>query len=215
MQPTAAYQNVTKRNGVEKLTPARGLLAEMIRRYEVIGFDCSILEAQKLAWFLVRALEQFGLPNPIADDFTAGRYGPYSDKVRHLIDSLDGSYLQCDRRVADARPFDPVRFRWDRKDKIAAYLTSPEASPYRVALDAAAETVDGFESPHGLELLATVDWLHSRSGARLEPDAMMRAIPTWPGPKGSAERKARGFIRRHVAVAVERLAKLKLDYGLK
>ena len=88
-EPTGAYQNVVKRNGVEKLTPARALMAEMIRRYEVLGFDCSILEAQKLAWFLSGAVQRSNLPNPIADDFVANRYGPYSDKVRHLPDSLD------------------------------------------------------------------------------------------------------------------------------
>ena len=39
-EPTRAYQNVVKRHGVEKLTPARVLMAEMIRRYEILGFDC-------------------------------------------------------------------------------------------------------------------------------------------------------------------------------
>ena len=120
-EPTDAYQNVVKRNGVETLTPARALMAEMIRRYEVLGFDCSMLEAQKLAWFLSGAISRLNLPNPIADDFAADRYGPYSDRIRHLLDSLDGSYLTCERRVADARPFDPIRFRHDRRDRISAY----------------------------------------------------------------------------------------------
>ena len=204
-EPTQAYQNVVKRNGVEKLTPARVLMAEMIRRYEVLGFDCSILEAQKLAWFLSGAAQRLSLPNPIADDFVANRYGPYSDKVRHLLDSLAGSYLTCERRVADARPFDPIRFRHDRQDKVGVYLTSPEASPYRPALDAASVIIDGFQSPHGLELLATVDWLNRESGVALEGDAMMTAIASWPGPEGAAERKARIFTRHHVDAAVEHL----------
>ena len=61
-EPTDAYQNVVKRNGVETLTPARALMAEMIRRYEVLGFDCSMLEAQKLAWFLSGAISRLNLP---------------------------------------------------------------------------------------------------------------------------------------------------------
>jgi O-acetyl-ADP-ribose deacetylase (regulator of RNase III) len=108
-EPTASYQNVVKRHGVEALTPARALMAEMIRRYAVLGFECSLLEAQKLAWFLTVATERFGLANPIADDFAPNRYGPYSDKVRHLLDSLDGSYIACDTRIADAKPFDPIQ----------------------------------------------------------------------------------------------------------
>jgi O-acetyl-ADP-ribose deacetylase (regulator of RNase III) len=204
-EPTRTYQNVVKRHGVEKLTPARALMAEMIRRYEVLGFDCSMLEAQKLAWFLSGAIQRLSLSDPIADDFVANRYGPYSDKVRHLLDSLDGSYLTCERRVADARPFDPIRFRHDRQDRIGVYLTSPDASPYRPALDAASEVIDGFQSPHGLELLATVDWLNRQSGVALEGDAMMAAIASWPGPEGAAERKARIFTRHHVDVAVSHL----------
>jgi O-acetyl-ADP-ribose deacetylase (regulator of RNase III) len=204
-EPTATYRNVVKRDGVEKLTPARALMADMIRRYEVLGFDCSMLEAQKLAWFVTGAIQRLGLPNPIADDFAANRYGPYSDKVRHLLNSLDGSYLTCERRVADARPFDPIRFRHDRRDAIGAYLTMSEASPYRPALEAAADIIDGFQSPHGLELLATVDWLNRRSGVPLDTEAMAAGIASWPGPEGAAERKRRIFTRHHIELAVEHL----------
>ncbi len=204
-EPSAVYQNVVKRHGVGKLTPARALMAEMIRRYEVLGFDCSMLEAQKLAWFLSDAIARQGLRNPIADDFVADRYGPYSDRVRHLLDSLDGSYLTCERRVADARPFDPIRFRHDRQDQIGAYLTTPEASPYRHALDTATEIIDGFQSPHGLELLATVGWLSRETEAALDVDPMMAAIAAWPGPPGAAERKVRVFTSHHVKAAVEHL----------
>ncbi len=210
-EPTQVYQNVVKRNGVDKLTPARALMAEMIRRYEVLGFDCSILEAQKLAWFLSGAIGRLGLPNPIAEDFVANRYGPYSDRVRHLLDSLDGSYLTCERRVADAQPFEPIRFRYDRQDKIRVYLTSPEASPYRPALDVATETIDGFQSPHGLELLATVDWLYRKSGVALEADAMRAAIASWPGPEGSAERKARIFTRYQINATVAHLRSVQTE----
>ena len=204
-EPTQAYQNVVKRNGVEALTPARALMAEMIRRYEVLGFECSILEAQKLAWFLAGALRRLGLPNPIADDFAANRYGPYSDRVRHLLDSLDGSYLSCGRRLADAGPFDPIRFQHHRKDKVAAYLTTPEASPYRPALDHASAVIDGFQSPHGIELLATVDWLHRREEQTMLLPEMMAAIRNWPGPEGAAERKARVFSERDVGIAIQHL----------
>ena len=210
-EPTEAYQNVVKRHSVEALTPARALMAEMIRRYEVLGFDCSILEAQKLAWFLAGAFRKLGLSNPIADDFAANRYGPYSDRVRHLLDSLDGSYLSCERRVADARPFDPIRFRHDRRDRVTAYLTTPDASPYRPALEAATDTIDGFQSPHGLELLATVDWLHRQSGVELASDAMIPAIAAWPGPEGAAERKARVFTPRHVEAAVGHLRRIQSE----
>jgi O-acetyl-ADP-ribose deacetylase (regulator of RNase III) len=207
-EPTASYQNVVKRHGVEALTPPRALMAEMIRRYAVLGFECSLLEAQKLAWFLTVATEIFGLGNQIADDFAPNHYGPYSDKVRHLLNSLDGSYIACDTRIADAKPFDPIRFRDDRRDKVAAYLTTNDAKVLRPALDQATNVIEGFESPFGLELLATVDWMNRRQGVALEPAAMVAALASWPGPPGSAERKARIFGAREIRIATDHLRRV-------
>lgn len=48
-EPTAQYQNVTRRKGAEKLTPPRALIAELVRRYWMLGIECSLLEIQKLA----------------------------------------------------------------------------------------------------------------------------------------------------------------------
>jgi O-acetyl-ADP-ribose deacetylase (regulator of RNase III) len=204
-EPGGAYQNVVKRRGVEKLTPARALMAELIARYEVLGFDCSILEAQKLAWFLAGASRRFGLADPIEGRFAADRYGPYSDPVRHLLDSLDGSYLTCERRVADAKPFDPIRFRHDRRDKVNAFLTTESAATYRPALDHVTAIIDGFQSPHGMELLATIDWLRRETGVAMAVAPMTAAIAAWPGPDGAADRKRGIFTGPQIATAVDHL----------
>src|SRR5262249_16847986 len=100
--PTDAYQNTRKRTGVEELTPARALMAGLIRRYEVLGNDCTNLEVHKLAWFLHRAIATLQLPDPLKLRFVADKYGPYADQLRHLLNALDGSYLHCDRRLSDA-----------------------------------------------------------------------------------------------------------------
>ena len=36
-EPTAAYQNVSKTTGIDKLTPARAPIAEMVRRIRIVG----------------------------------------------------------------------------------------------------------------------------------------------------------------------------------
>src|SRR5207249_2069290 len=64
-EPTAKYQNVAKKQGVEKLTSARALIAEMVRRYWVLGIECTLLETQKLAWFLERIIKRMGLKDPL------------------------------------------------------------------------------------------------------------------------------------------------------
>jgi O-acetyl-ADP-ribose deacetylase (regulator of RNase III) len=146
-EPTPKYQNVAKREGVEKLTPARALIAELVRRYWVLGFECSLLEIQKLAYFAERIVEDLKLPNPLKLEFQADRFGPYAFKLTHLLNSLDGSYLHCDKRLADADKFDVIWFDDSKKDFVAAYFTTPEAKPYREALEITANIIDGFESP--------------------------------------------------------------------
>jgi O-acetyl-ADP-ribose deacetylase (regulator of RNase III) len=91
--PTNEYQNAPKREGVEELTPARALIAELVRRYAVLGLDCTNLEVQKLAWFLDRSIKALALPDPLKLDFAANKYGPYADRLRHLLNGLDGSYI--------------------------------------------------------------------------------------------------------------------------
>src|SRR5207249_650853 len=60
-EPTAKYVNAPKRHGVGELTPARALIAELIRRYSVLGIECTNLEVHKLAWFLQRVIGVLGL----------------------------------------------------------------------------------------------------------------------------------------------------------
>ena len=64
-EPIGKYQNVAKPAGVQKLTPARALIAEMVWRYWVIGSGCTYLEVQKLGWFLERTIHKLALPNPL------------------------------------------------------------------------------------------------------------------------------------------------------
>ena len=203
-EPTEKYQNVAKRTGVQKLTPARALVAELVRRYWVLGIECSLLEIQKLAWFLERGLEQTRLENPLKLDFTANRYGPYADKLRHLLDALDGSYLHCNKRLADAKPDDTIWFNDAKKDYVASYLNN-EAKAYLPALEDTAKLIDGFESPLGMELLATVDWLLVREHCKPELEDIKQGIAHWPSGHNAALRKQRIFDDRLLSLALERL----------
>lgn len=202
-EPTQQYQNVAKRAGVEKLTPARALIAELVRRYWVLGMECSFLEVQKLAWFLERSIEHFGLENPLDLQFNAHKFGPYANRLNHLLNNLDGSYLHCDKRISDADPLDVIWFDDDRKLFLDAYIKS-EAKPYAEALEYTAKLIDGFESPFGMELLATVDWLLSKEGVPATVQGVQEGLKNWPAV-GAAERKTRLFDARAIGIALDRL----------
>ena len=177
-EPTRAYQNVTKTTGKEDLTPARAMVAEIVRRYEVLGFECSVLEVQKLAWVLSRMIAKLGLVDPLKLKFVANRYGPYADNLRHLLDNLDGSYLHSDKRLADAKPGDVLHFAPDHQPKLSEYFRRSEGAMYVEAIELTDALIDGFQSPLGMEALATVDWL---LGAR-EDRADSQWI-SWPRSK--------------------------------
>lgn len=204
-EPTAKYQNVAKKKGVEKLTPARALVAEMVRRYWVLGIECTLLETQKLAWFLERTIKRMGLEDPLDLRFVANRYGPYAARLTHLLDGLDGSYLHCEKRLADAGTFDTIWFDESKREKIELYLKSSKASVYRPALEATDELIDGFQSPLGMEALATVDWLIFRERAEATLPGIREGIRNWPAGARDARRKEKLFSDRLLALALERL----------
>lgn len=203
-EPSASYQNVAKRSGVEKLTPARALVAELVRRYSILGIQCTLLEVQKLAYFLERFVDLLAAPS-MGFQFQANKYGPYSDRLKHLLNGLDGSYLHCDKRLADAGPFEPIRFDDRKRETVGAYLKTDDAKPYRAALEATSDLIDGFESPIGMELLATVDWLLHQLHVKPQVNDLRTHLKTWSGGGEAAERKAQLFDERVLSIALESL----------
>jgi O-acetyl-ADP-ribose deacetylase (regulator of RNase III) len=203
-EPTQQYQNVAKRQGVEKLTPARALIADIVRRYWIVGMECTVLEVQKLAYFLERMILASDLANPLKLEFQADKYGPFSYKMNHLLNALDGSYLHCGKRLADAGPFDLIWFEETMKDRVTTYLNT-EAKPYRPILDKTAQFIAGFESALGMELLATVHWMTKQEGVAATRHAVKEALRRWPGGAGAGVRKLKLFDDRLLDLALARV----------
>lgn len=203
-EPTSTYQNVAKRAGVEKLTPARAVVAELVRRYSVLGFECTLLEVQKLAYFAERSIGRYQIENPLDLRFEANRFGPFAGRLSHLLNALDGSYLHSDKRIADAGPLDVIWFDVTKKDRVTAYLGS-EAKALLPVLETTSDLIDGFETPLGMELLATVDWVVVHGG---EPsvDGVKSGLRDWKGGAEAARRKLHLFDDRMIDIALTRLA---------
>ena len=175
-----------------------------MRRYWVLGMECSLLEIQKLAWFLERSVERLTPgSNPLNLKFEANKFGPFAPNLNHLLNSLDGSYLRSDKRIADSDPFDVIWFDDQRKEFVQAYLQS-EAKAYASALEETAALIDGFESPFGMELLATVDWLLTKEQVTPSVEAVREGLQRWPVP-GAGKRKSALFHDEAISIALERL----------
>lgn len=203
-------QNQVKLQSTDALTPARALIAELVRRYWILGMECSLLETQSLAWFLERAIELEGLPNPLDLQFNAENYGPYADRLRHLLNHLDGSYLQCEKRINDCDPLDVIWFNDQRKTELETYLHT-EAQAYLPALEKVTALIDGYESPFGMELLSTVDWLLYKEQVAHDEDSLLQGVRNWPAGRRWAQRKLNIFDRSSLALALNRLQAVGLE----
>jgi hypothetical protein len=60
------------------------------------------------------------------------------------------------------------------------------------------QLIEGFENPHGMELLASVHWV-LRTDAPLSPEALVSLLGSWNA------RKAKLFPRAHILAAHDRL----------
>jgi O-acetyl-ADP-ribose deacetylase (regulator of RNase III) len=210
-EPTTQYQNIRKKVGVSKLTPARALVLELIRRYLIIGMDCSQVEVQKLVYILSRSIASKNLNDPFDLSFTANRYGPYANKLTHLLNNLDGYYLLSDKRITDVQAFESsIRFNYDHKQAVDEYLqTTNKGESYLPALKEVVQIIDGFESPYGMELLATVDWLVYKEGLEPTLKSIKKGLKDWFSESGETkwgQRKLNTFDDKSLNLAIERLA---------
>ena len=205
-EPTSAYQNVAKKEGVEILTPARAIIAELVRRYWILGMECSLLEIQKLAWLLSRQLQKAGFEDILKLKFQAKNYGPYAHNLTHLLNALDGCYFCSDKRIPDCGPLDVIRFNDAQKEKLNLYLKT-QAKEYLPILEKTSSLIDGFESPYGMELLASVDWLLSKAQGEITLFSIKESLSRWEGSEKWGTRKIALFKDDDIQFAMDRLTK--------
>lgn len=203
-EPTEKYQNVAKSTGIKKLTPARAMIAELVRRYLVLGMECSLLEIQKLAWFLQRSIEQNQSEDVLKLRFEAHYYGPYAPNLNHLLNALDGTYLKAEKRIPDSQPLDVIWFN-DRETEYLNLWLNNDAKEWLPALEQVSQLIDGFESPFGLELLATVDWLLTREECQPTLDSVKEGLNQWPAGERWANRKIKLFDDNSLQFAINRV----------
>ncbi len=144
-----------RRGGVPKMTPGRAALIGLMQRYldGLLDPFVSLLEVHKLMYFMQEAGE------PLRLRFATGPYGPYAENLRHVLAEIDGYYISG--YVAGGDTPDKVieLVPGAVNDARRALAERPESL---ARFERVARLVEGFESPFGLELLATVHWIVAR-----------------------------------------------------
>jgi O-acetyl-ADP-ribose deacetylase (regulator of RNase III) len=192
-EPSGATREAAiDRTSRPEMTAGRAALIAAMSRYRVPGYDyrLSLLEAQKLAYFLHASGD---LPRLT---FKAHHYGPYADSLRHVFVRLEGHYTKGygDGKV---KPQTPIELLPGAEEAAAAFLEAQPAT--RERLNRVTKLIDGFETPFGMELLATVHWVASRAAAAADLDAVVAAVHGW------SSRKARTMKPGQIEAAWQRL----------
>ena len=139
---------------VPVMTPGRAALVGLLDQYLMGLLDpfVTLLEAHKLMYFMQEAGE------PLRLKFTKGLYGPYAENLRHVFNAVEGHFVAGYADGGDAPDKQLELVPGATEDARACLAGQAET---RERLQRVFELVDGFESPFGLELLATVHWVVS------------------------------------------------------
>lgn len=175
---------------VPTMTASRAALVSLMHRYlgGLLDPFVSLLEVHKLMYFLQEAGQ------PLQLRYEKGTYGPYAENLRHVLQAVEG-YMVSGYRGDDA-PDTPLELVPGAVAEASTFLQGDERTDERCLR--VAELVDGFETPFGLELLATVHWVVTREHAASEKE-IIAGTYTWN------ERK-RGFSERQIKLARQTLA---------
>ena len=203
-EPSGSYYTVATAPITDNLTHARALLYQVVDRYWVLGMECSLLEVHKLMWFLQRAIERHRLANPLQLSFTPHYYGTYAPNLRHLLNHLDGSYLLAEKRLPDCKPLDVIWTNQTKQADVQNFLQTsiPEFLP---VLSEVEKVIAGFESPFGLELLSTVDWLVYQEQYPATVEGIKQGMQNWQAGEIWARRKLDLFNDQHIDFALQHL----------
>lgn len=176
------------------MTPGRAALTSIINRYTQRSAGVSMIEVQKLMYFLQVAGETLQF------DYVKGIYGPDAEDLRHTLTLMEGHYVSGfehdSSKVLDAEPLQVLH----GAEAVAAETLDkhPETTS---RIDRVLELVEGFESAYGLELLASVHWISQHAGRdAATPEDITRRIHQWP------DRESRMFTAEHVCAAGDALA---------
>lgn len=146
-----------KRKDPPKLTPYRAALVSIMDRYlrGLMEPEVTLLEVHKLAYFL----QLSGLAMKLR--FVKGHYGPYAENLRHVLGDMEGYYTAGYGDGGD-QPFKKIALVPTAVEQAANVLESDDETERR--FEAIADLIEGFETPLGLELLATTHWAYANAG---------------------------------------------------
>lgn len=180
-QEAPAPEAMVKAAKAPKMTPGRAALLGLMDRYLAGLMDpfVSLLEIHKLMYFLQESGQSLRL------QFEKAPYGPYARNLRHVLIEIEGHLItgygdgdDKPERLIEAKPEairDANEFLMEHSDTCDRFA--------RVI-----DLIQGFETPYGMELLATVHWVAKNEDAK-ELESAVKQVHAWSDRKKQWDRQ--------------------------
>jgi O-acetyl-ADP-ribose deacetylase (regulator of RNase III) len=180
----------TKSREVPKMTAGRAALVVLMHRYLGGLMDpfVTLLEVHKLMYFMQEAGE------PLRLQYAKAAYGPYAENLRHVLRAVEGHLVAGYADGGDA-PDKQIELVPGAVKDAESFLREKRETVDR--FDRVGQLVEGFETPFGLELLATVHWVVKHENATSAKDAAAK-VYAWNDRK-------KHFSPRQISVAYDTL----------
>lgn len=177
---------IARTRDVPNMTSGRAALVALMQRY-LGGFmdpSVTLLEVHKLMYFMQEAGE------PLRLKYAEAPYGPYAENLRHVLNKIEGHLVSGYADGGDA-PDKEIKLVPGATGEAEFFLESKQETKRN--LQRVIDLVDGFETPFGLELLATVHWVVSKMNAGSIEDVIAKVY-------GWNDRK-KNFSKRQIEVS--------------
>jgi hypothetical protein len=142
-----------------------------------------------MAFFLQNSGEKLKLK------FARNKYGPYAENLHFMLQRLEGHYI---RGYGDRTRQAAIRLLPFASEPAKAFLAGDQEASER--LNRVSRLIEGFETPYGMELLATVYWIVQENSSRnLNKENVIAEVHKW------SSRKSNLFTPNHIVKALNRL----------
>ncbi len=175
-----------------QLTPARVMLLYVMNKYRVMGYEINLLVVQKIAYFLQR------LGEPLRLRYEKGFYGPYAYNLTPVLKALRNNFIFY-KSLDDSKPSTLLKLNLSKIEEVEKYFEENLNDEQKKRVDRVLSLIREFETPFGLELLGTIDYIFSQKKYVSETEETLAEIKNW------TDRKKKLFKPYHIEVAKNRL----------
>lgn len=173
-----------------RMTAGRAAVVSVLSMYQRLQYSLTQIEVQKLMYFLAISGEPLNLK------FAQNKFGPYAPELNHVLLKMEGAYITG---LGDLDSPSEIQVQPDAVKSAHEFLGEPGSETTR-RVARISSLIEGYETPFGMELLATVHWAAAKIGPSANEHTVLAYVQSWN------ERKRKLMTEHLVGRAYARLA---------